>query len=107
MTRVAIFDYGNMKEEHKATAEEIARLCEEMGNHVMSDVIKEKFGLVVRPRFDPETSEFFKYCKEANVFPTVQGMMVDLNQDMDYPIVAICDDIRKIENLVSIIKGSK
>lgn len=107
MERKATFDYGNMKLEHKEAAEEIVRLCEANGNEVLAELIKKNFNLVVRPIFNPEDTEFFKYCKQANIFPTVQGIMVDYGQEIDYPVVAICDDIRKIENLVNIIKESK
>ena len=60
------------------------------------------------PKYDLEQSEFVKYCKEAGIFVAGQGYIVEgegLNQ-MQYPMVAICDDVRRVEKIVEVIKNS-
>jgi hypothetical protein len=107
MERKATFDYGNLKKEHKEAAEEIIKICESQGNFDLANLLKKNFDIVVRPVFDLSTTEMFKYCKEVDIFLATHGLIVDSDSEMDYPVVGICDDIRKIEKLISIIKDSK
>ena len=103
--RRATFDYGAIKDEHRAVAEEISKVCLELGYDELAALIAKKFEVVVRPVFDIRTTKIFEACQKANIYMTTNGLMSD--GDMDYPIIGICDDIRKVERLYHIIKRTE
>jgi hypothetical protein len=102
------FDYGSIKPEHQAAAEEIAKFLAEHGQSELGELVKQRFKVKEIPMYDLTQSEFFNYCKEAGIYVAGQGYLVEgegLNQ-MRYPMVAICDDIRRVEKIVEVIKNS-
>lgn len=96
-----VFDYGSLKQEHKDTAEEIAKILNQAGQSVMAELIKEKFELVEKPTYDWENSPFTLAAIEAGLFCNCQGHVVD--NGVNYQIVSITDDIRRLEKIVPII----
>jgi len=101
-----VFDYGNITAEHRAAAEEISLLLDNMGQQLLSDLIKEKFGIVQTPRYDISEHEFVKACVRADLYCAIQGFVKDGSGNIEYPVIAICDDSRKFFNLYNIIKNS-
>lgn len=102
------FDYGSIRPEHQAAAEEIAKFLAENGQADLGELIKQRFKVKEIPSYDLSQSEFVKYCKEAGIYVAGQGYLVEgegLNQ-MQYPMITICDDIRRIEKIVEVIKNS-
>ena len=61
------------------------------------------FGIVSRPRYDLKESEFVKCCEKANILTITQGYVVDNN--IEYPVVFIQDDIRKLNEFIEKIKS--
>ena len=92
------FDYGNITEEHKRVVEEIVSLCDSLGNETLSELLKHKFKIVSRPRYDMESSTFVEKCRKNNIYCAIQGYVTD-SDGIDYPIVSICEDIRKLNQL--------
>lgn len=102
------FDYGSIKPEHQAAAEEIAKFLASQGQEELGELVKQRFKVKEIPMYDLSQSEFVKYCQEAGIFVAGQGYIVEgegLNK-MQYPMVAICDDIRRVEKIVDVIKNS-
>ena len=108
-TKIAhVFNYGEITEEHKDAAKEIAGIVESFGNPMLSELIKQKFKVTEIPRYDLKDSKFAQACIQANVFPSVQGYVqegTDLNKT-EYPLIGISEDVRKLEKLFEIIKNS-
>ena len=104
-----VFDYGNITDDHKAAAEEIIGLLRQLGIDLPTRVIAERFKLVEPNRFDFTQTDFYKVCREADVFLGVQGFVVnhDDPQKVEYPIISISEDIRKLENLFHWIKSKE
>jgi len=104
-----VFNYGNISDAHKDAAKEIANIIASSGNIMLAEVIKQRFKVVEIPKFNLEDSKFAKACMIAGVFPAVQGHVQegsDLDK-MEYPLVGICEDIRKLEKLYEVIKNSE
>jgi hypothetical protein len=102
-----VFDYGSINDDHKAAAEEIVELLRQLGIELPIKVISERFKLVEPNRFDFTQTEFYKVCREVDVFLGVQGFVVNHAdpEKTEYPIVSITEDIRKLENLLQFIKS--
>jgi hypothetical protein len=102
-----VFDYGDIKEEHKEAAAEIINLLNQQGLGLVGEMIKVKFKLKEVPKYDPASSPFVAACAEAGVYCAIQGYIqegVEPNL-IQYPLMAICEDIRKFEKLIPIIKA--
>lgn len=102
-----VFNYGDISEQHKEAAVEIAGLIANSGNPMLAELVKQRFKIVQVPRYDINQSPFIEACKSAGVFPAVQGYVqegVDVDK-MEYPLISICEDVRKLEKLVEAIKN--
>jgi hypothetical protein len=101
-----LFDYGDITEEHKEAAEEIANILSREGHANLADQIKSRFKVEEVPTYNLEESEFMKYCKEAGIFISLQGWIKDLGGDdtLQYPLCALNEDIRVLNKLVETIK---
>ena len=102
-----VFNYGDIKEEHKEAAVEIANLIANSGNPMLADLVKQRFKVVEIPRYDINLSPFIDACKEAGIFAAVQGYVQEGSdlEKMEYPLISICEDIRKFQKLVTAIKN--
>jgi hypothetical protein len=104
---VKLFDYGDIKPEHKEAVTEVARLAMLQGNKDFANQLFSQFQIVAPNKFDFENeSTFIVACNKAGLRYFVQGWKKDsLEPDaMQWPMVSITDDIRTLDNLVKIIK---
>lgn len=103
-----LFDYGDVKEEHVAAAEEIANLCLQFGQPEIAAEIKRKFKIVEVPKYDIEASEFVQECKKRGVYVSIQGIIHEGEGPslMEYQLVGISGDIRKMNEFIRAVKGS-
>lgn len=101
-----VFNYGDITEQHKEAATEIANLIANSGNPILADLVKQRFKVVEIPRYDVNLSPFIDACKEAGIFAAVQGYLQEGSdlEKMEYPLISICEDIRKLEKLIPAIK---
>jgi len=102
-----VFNYGDITEQHKEAAMEIASLIANSGNEMLAELVKQRFKVVEITRYDINLSPFIDACKEAGVFAAVQGYLQEGSdlEKMEYPLVSICEDIRKLEKLIPAIKN--
>jgi hypothetical protein len=96
--KIDLLDFGALTKEHKKVAEEIIKMADEMGLPMLSELIKQKFKIVDIPVYDFSKTKFAEKLKENNINLLVQGY--NLENGVKYPIVAICEDIRKLEKLI-------
>ena len=103
------FNYGEINDDHKAAAEEIADLIAKSGNEMLSELIKQRFKITSIPRYDIKNSKFAEACMEAGVFPSVQGYLQEGDglDKFEYPLIGITEDVRKLEKLYEHIKNSE
>jgi hypothetical protein len=97
-----LFDYGNITSTHKKLLFEVIELAKQSGNDLFAEFIKHKFQIIEPNRFDLENSKFIESCKKHKFNYNIQGYVVDgLNPDaVQYPIVSITEDIRKLEEFI-------
>lgn len=102
-----LFDYGDIKKEHKEAAQEIANLLKNNGLEDISNEILSKFQIKEIPKYDMEGHPLLDCLKEANMVPVIQGHTREQKSDgtqMEYPMLVLCDDVRKFENLYEVIR---
>jgi hypothetical protein len=100
-----VFDYNAVTVQHKEAADEIANLLAAMGQEMIAELIKEKFKIVEKPKFPFQETEFVKACSEVGIFCAVQGWLVDGSGNMEFPIISISDDCRRLIELYNHIKN--
>ena len=64
------------------------------------------FKLENEDNYDLDDSIFIQYAKEAGLVTSKQGHITEKkgsNKPMNWPIISICDDVRKFDKLVEII----
>ena len=101
-----LFDYGSINDDHKSAASEIASIVEQSGNEMLAELIKVKFQIKEIPKYDLKQSKMVQACAEAGIYCAVQGLIqegVD-SEAIQYPMVTICEDVRKLETLYDLIK---
>lgn len=101
---IPVFDYGNIKPEHQALVRDILKRID---NNKQPEDIKNDLSVLFKLQgeneFDLEKSIFMKYANRMNLGPAKQGhITVKEGKDVpiNYPIISICEDIRKLDNLV-------
>ena len=101
---IPVFDYGNIKPEHQALVRDI---LQRIDNNKQPEDIKNDLSVLFKLQgeneFDLEKSTFIKYAKRVNLGPAKQGhITVKEGKDVpiNYPIISVCDDIRKLDKLV-------
>ena len=101
-----VFDYGSINEDHKKAAEEIANLAETHGMTMFAELIKTRFQVKEIPKYDITQSEFVKYTQKAGLNFAIQGFIREGAEPdfMQYPLLTICDDVRKLEKFIEVIK---
>jgi hypothetical protein len=98
-----VFDYNSITEEHKKVVKEITSLLDQHGQEMLSELIKLKFKIKENPKFDLKESVFMQACKHAQIIPIIQGFLID--QGVEYPVVLIQDDIRKLDSFVGNLRA--
>jgi methyl coenzyme M reductase subunit D len=99
-----MFDYHIVNDDHKAAVSEVCRLLEGMGQAHLTDHIKRKFKVIEPPKYDLNESEFIKACNDAGITYSVQGHL--FGNEVDYQMVGIVEDIRKLNDFIKKIKES-
>jgi hypothetical protein len=95
------FDYGTISKAQKKTVEEVINLAQSAGHTLFAELLKNKFQIKERKKFDMKDSIFVKYAIENSINCSGQGYIDNLNYDEKiYPIVAVCEDIRKLDNFI-------
>ena len=102
MTRRSVFNFDNVNEQHQEAAEEIVRVCKELGHTELAKTISSKFKLVEIPKYDFDNSEFIKACRAVGLDGSVQGFVRE--SDMEYHVVLVCDDIRRLDEMIRTVK---
>ena len=92
-----LFDYGNIRPEHKEAAEEIVNLANQLGQSMIAELIKQKFNITELPTYNLSDSKVAQKLKTAGIHVTVQGHVIDNN--IKYPLIGILEDIRKLDKL--------
>jgi len=102
-----VFDYGFINDDHKKAAEEIAALAEQQGMTMFAELIKTRFQVKEIPKYDISNSKFVQYCEKADLRLVTQGFLREgIEPDViQYPLMVLCDDIRRLEKLVEVIKN--
>ena len=101
------FDYGSINDDHKKAAAEIADLAAHHGNDMLAALIRARFLLKEIPKFSVEDSIFVQECIKADVKIVTQGYIREgIEPDIvEYPLLAICEDVRNLDRLVRSIKS--
>ena len=99
-----MFDYFIINDDHKAAVSEVCRLLETMGQAHLTHHIKQKFKIIEPPKYDLNESEFIKACNKAGITYSIQGHL--FGNEVDYQMVGIIEDIRKLNDFVKQIKES-
>ena len=105
-----LFNYGDIKEEHKQAVLEVMELARQQGNDVFAELLKHKFKIEEPVKVEYTDTIFAKACEAADVKLWLMGWVQDGLDDAGsphYPVVSITEDIRKIENLVEAIKNQQ
>ena len=95
---IPLFDYSDIKEEHKIAAEECAKIVDSVAPHVAT-TIRERFNIVEAKRYPIENSEFYKIATEFGLFPATQGYMIGPD-GVQIPMVAVCAEITKFDQFL-------
>jgi hypothetical protein len=96
------FNYEEINDDHKKAALEIARLVEKFHGGDIAMLIKQKFDLVEKTRYDITESPFFKLAKDSGIQINVHGWIEEGGAKVHYPLITMCDDIRKFHNMLGI-----
>ena len=99
---IPLFCYRDLNKDHKSAAQECIRILSEFNQPMLIELIKNKFKLVEHKKFDLNNSEFIKKAKEVNITTSVQGYIIE--NDIEYQVIGITEDIRKLEEFVKLIK---
>ena len=102
MNMIPLFDYNSITDDHKAAAEECARLLEQ-SNPSFASIIRERFKIEEPKRLPIETSQFYKLANDFGLFPATQGYMVGAD-GVQIPMVAVCGDITKFDAFLEYYK---
>ena len=103
------YDYGNITDDDRILIREICEQLEQNGNKSDSEYLKQQFQLKQAWQYDLKNSPFVKFCQNNDIRISKQGYMTTFqnNETREYPIISICEDIRKFEKLVSDIVNLK
>ena len=107
VTEVPVFDYGAINDDHKAAAQEIAEYLQTQGLTDAANALRLRFKLKEIPKMSIDDSPFVAACKAAGLYCAIQGYIQEGQEPniIQYPLVALCDDIRKFELLIPVIKS--
>jgi len=99
------YDYGNITDDDRILIREICEQLETKGNLSDSAFLRNQFQLKQIWQYDLANSPFVKMCKDNNIEIQKQGHMTtyENGEAREYPIVTLCEDIRKLEKLFASI----
>lgn len=100
---IPLFNYGDIKEEHKSAAEECAKLVESI-NPPVASLIRERFKIVEPKRLPLEDSEFYRVATKFGLNVGAQGYMVGPD-GVQIPMVAVCAEITKFDGFLQHYKN--
>lgn len=105
---IPAFDFGSINEQHQSAAKEIAEWLKMQGLTEASDEILRRYKIDPIPTYDITQSIFYQYAQKANLYVAGQGTLVEGEgkDKMQYPLVAVCGDIRKMDEFINVIKNS-
>lgn len=105
---IPLFDYGSINQDHIAAATEIAGLAEQFGSSMLAELIRSRFKVKEIPKYDMTNSKFINECTKANIHCNVQGFVQEGQEPdyMQYQLVSICEDIRKLDAFIDSIKST-
>ena len=103
------YDYGNITDDDRILIREICEQLEKNGNESDSQFLKQQFQLKQAWQYDLANSPFVKICRDNDIKVSKQGYMTnhENNETREYPIISICEDIRKLEKLFTDILSLK
>jgi hypothetical protein len=93
-----MFDYGNVKKEHKEAVEEVCKILNESNQNMISELLKAKFKIKENPKYDISLSLFLNILKNNKINYSIQGHITENN--IDYPIINISEDIRRLDKII-------
>jgi len=100
------YNYGEISDNDKKVVQEVIKHAKQQGLDIFVKYLENKFNIVEHPTYDFEESEFVKDAAKNGLFVSVQGTIKsgDKPDDIVYPVISICDDIRKFEKFYNAIK---
>ena len=101
-----LFDYGDIKKEHKEAIIEAIALLNSTGQQVSATLLEHKFKIKDNKKYDLNESVFVNLCKKFKMPISVQGYVTKgVNENaVDYPIVLIQDEISKLDEFIAFIR---
>jgi len=101
-----VFDYGDIKKEHKDAIVEAINVLNNTGQQVSATLLEHKFKIKDNKKYDLNESVFIHLCKKFNMPMSVQGYVTKgVNENaVDYPIVLIQDDISKLDDFIAFVR---
>jgi len=98
------FDYQNIKEEHQALVRDIIdRLDNGEQNSKLKTELSLLFKLEDEDEYNFDKSIFINYAKRVGLSTSKQGHITvkeGEGKPVNYPVVSVCDDIRKLNDLI-------
>lgn len=103
-----LYDYGNIKPEHKKLTSEILKLIEDGQNKnhnwtKIKQTIKTKFEIEEIPMMKIEDSLWFNFCKDEKLGQSLQGYKTskdENNEDIRVPIIGFTADLEDLNNFI-------
>lgn len=102
----SLFDYGDIKKEHKEAIVEAIDVLKNTGQEVSAALLEHKFKIKDNKKYNLNESVFVHLCKKFNMPISIQGYITKgVNENaVDYPIVLIQDEISKLDDFIAFIK---
>jgi hypothetical protein len=107
-----VFNYAEITQAQKDAVEEIVAMYKNIQGvtpEEFEQLIKLKFNINDRKKYDLDKSKFYNICKKNNIYVVPQGYMI-VGEGLDateYPILSICEDVRKLEEFIDDIRSTK
>jgi hypothetical protein len=101
-----LFDYGDIKDDHKAAAQEIASLLDNQNLGNIAEDIRIRFKIKEIPKYKFDQHPLVDAAKEVGLYVAVQGHIREIQEDgtpLEFPIIVLSDDCRKFEKLYDAI----
>lgn len=101
-----LFDYGDIKKQHKEAIVEAINILNNTGQQVSATLLEHKFKIKDNKKYDLNESAFVHLCKKFKMPMSVQGYVTKgVNENaVDYPIVLIQDEISKLDEFIAFIR---
>ena len=93
---IPVMDWRDIRNDHKQAASEIASFLENSNQSELACVIREKFKLVEKQKYDIKDSKFLQSLKDNGIHYQIQGLIED--NGIQYPLILLCEDVRRFEN---------